>query len=358
MAIFFDAEVNPDALTAFVRELPTPDDLALLPALGYQTVNDHKVNFSELVQTNRVASFRTWDGNFPTLGRDGGSSSEVGLLPLGAQAAALGEYERLQLQFARTGGTNKAALADAIYNDAEIVTNSIYNRLELAWGQVLSTGSLTIRENGVGGTAGVADFGLDPARKVTAAVSWDDPEAKALDDLIAWVEAYEDPAKGGGVGAAGAVRMKLKTFRKLTRNKQIVGLINGTTGVRERVTLDDVRAVLDSEGVPPITFLPDTSFYVENPGAATPAGDQKVLPDNIVLITPADLGSLGYTALGISVTGLELVNANQSDMTFQGAAGLIGVVEKVGPPYRQFTFVDATAMPLLTQPRRLFIARV
>ena len=59
MAIFFDAEVTPDALTAFVRELPTPDDLALLPALGYQTVDDHKVDFSELVQTNRVASFRT-----------------------------------------------------------------------------------------------------------------------------------------------------------------------------------------------------------------------------------------------------------------------------------------------------------
>ena len=358
MAIFFDAEVTPDALTAFVRELPTPDDLALLPALGYQTVDDHKVDFSELVQTNRVASFRTWDGNFPTLGRDSASSSEVGLLPLGAQASALGEYERLQLQFARTGGTNKAALANAIYNDAEVVTRSIYNRLELAWGDVLTDGILTIRENGIGGTAGVADFGMDPARKVNAAVSWSNPAAPILDDLISWVEAYEDPAKGGGVGAAGAIRMKLKTFRKLTRNAQIVGLVNGTTGVRDRVTLDDVRNVLESEGIPPIVFLPDTSFYVENPATGQPVGDQKVLPDNLVLITPANLGDLGYTALGVSVTALELVRSNEAEMTFQGAAGLVGIVEKVGPPYRQFTFVDAVAMPILTQPRRLFIARV
>jgi len=354
MAIFFDAEVTPDALTAFVRELPTPDNLAFYNAIGAQNVNDHKVDFSELIETNRVASFRTWDGNYPTLGRDGASSSNVGLLPLGVQASALGEYERLQLEFARTGGTNKAALANAIYNDAEKLTRSVYNRLELAWGDVLTDGVLTIRENGVGGTAGVADFGMDPARKVNAALAWSDPEAKILDDLIAWTEAYE----GDGVGAPGAIRMKLKTFRLMARNKQIVGLVNQTTGVRERITLDEVRAVLDAEGLPPIVFLPDTSFYVENPGAGVDAGDQKVIPDNLVLLTPANLSDLGFTALGVSVTALELVRSNVSEMTFQGAAGLVGMVIKEGPPFRQFSFVDAVAMPILSQPRRLFIARV
>ncbi len=358
MAIFFDAEVTPDALTAFVRELPTPDNLALFNNIGTQFLQDHKVNFSELVETNRVASFRTWDGNFPTLGRDSASSSEATLMPLGVQASALGEYERLQLQFARTSGTNKAALANAIYNDAETLTKSIYNRLEMAWGDVLTDGILTVRENGIAGQAGIADFGVDPARKVNAAVSWDDPAAKALDDLIAWVEAYEDDSNGGGVGAPGAIRMKEKTFRKLTRNTQIIGLVNGTTGTRERILASDVRAVLDAEGLPPVVFLPDTSFYVENPGQGVAPGNQKVLPDNLVLLTPADLGDLGFTALGVSPTSLELVNSNIAEMTFQGAAGLVGVVEKVGPPYRQFTFVDAVAMPILTQPRRLFIARV
>ena len=155
MAIFFDAEVTPDALTAFVRELPTPDDLAFFNTIGTRFVEDHEVDFSELIHTNRVASFRTWDGNFPTLGRDSASSSKVPLIPLGVQASALGEYERLQLQFAKTGGTNKAALANAIYNDAETLTNSIYNRLELAWGDVFTDGILTVRENGIAGNAGV-----------------------------------------------------------------------------------------------------------------------------------------------------------------------------------------------------------
>ena len=97
---------------------------------------------------------------------------------------------------------------------------------------------------------------------------------------------------------------------------------------------------------------------MENPGTGASVGDQKVIPDNVVLLTPASLGDLGFTALGISVTALELVNSNQAEMTFQGAAGLVGIVAKEGPPFRQFTYVDATAMPILTQPRRLFIANV
>jgi hypothetical protein len=45
-------------------------------------------------------------------------------------------------------------------------------------------------------------------------------------------------------------------------------------------------------------------------------------------------------------------------MSFADAPGIVGVVEKVGPPYRQFTFVDAVAMPILAQPKRLFVATV
>src|SRR3954463_355654 len=109
MAIFFDAEVTPDALTAFVREVPTPANLAFFNTIPTREVDDHKVDFSELVHTNRTAKFRAFDGNLPTMARDGGSTSEVSLLPLG-NSMSLGEYERLQIQFARTSGTNKAAL--------------------------------------------------------------------------------------------------------------------------------------------------------------------------------------------------------------------------------------------------------
>jgi hypothetical protein len=36
----------------------------------------------------------------------------------------------------------------------------------------------------------------------------------------------------------------------------------------------------------------------------------------------------------------------------------VGVVVKEGPPFRQFTFVDAVAMPVLNNPKLLMVADV
>jgi hypothetical protein len=55
--------------------------------------------------------------------------------------------------------------------------------------------------------------------------------------------------------------------------------------------------------------------------------------------------------MGVTATALELVNSNESDLSFEDAPGIVGVVEKVGPPYRQFTFVDACGMPVLDSAR-------
>jgi len=345
MAILFDAEVTPDVLTEYVRELPTPADLAFFNTIATRNVDDHKINLREVVHTNRTAKFRAFDGALPTMGRDGGSESEMSLLPLG-NSISLGEYERLQIQFARTGGTATAALVDAIYNDAENLTASVYNRLELAWGQVLSTGKLTVNENGF---IGEADFGVPEENVVDVATSWANPAALILDDLIAWQTAYEDTP---GNGQAGALRIKRKNIRLMQRNTQLVELAVGKDSTRSRITIAELRDVLAAEDLPPLVELPDTSLDVD--GTAT-----KVIADDTALITPANLSDLGFTALGVSVTALELVNSAKSDMTFQGAAGLVGVVSKNdGVPYRQFTYVDGTAMPILAQPKRLFIANI
>ena len=57
-------------------------------------------------------------------------------------------------------------------------------------------------------------------------------------------------------------------------------------------------------------------------------------------------------------TALELVDSNLSELTFREAPGIVGVVEKVGPPYRKFTFVDGMALPVLSNAKKLLIADV
>ncbi|WP_394622055.1 major capsid protein [Lentzea sp. JNUCC 0626] len=170
-----------------------------------------------------------------------------------------------------------------------------------------------------------------------------------MDDLFAWQETYSATP---GAGDPGAIRASRKMIRAMQKNNQLVAAIRGTNnGSYPRVTVEELRTYLQSEGLPNLAELTDLSLDVDG----TPT---RVMPDNRVLLTPADLGDLGFTAYGVTATSLELVGSNVAEMTFADAPGIVGVVEKVGPPYRQFTFVDAVAMPVLSQPSRLFVASV
>lgn len=82
MAIFFDAPVEPDDLTTFIREVPTNVGRPLLSLFPRREVQDNKVNYAEITHTNRVARFRTWDGRVHVSSRDTASEKVVGLPPL------------------------------------------------------------------------------------------------------------------------------------------------------------------------------------------------------------------------------------------------------------------------------------
>ena len=106
MAIFFDAPVAPDDLTPFVREVPVNSEFTLQSLFPVEFKQDNRIDFSEIVRTNRTARYRSFDGRIHVSERDSGSTGWVGLVPL-SSSLAMGEYERLQLEFARTSGTNR-----------------------------------------------------------------------------------------------------------------------------------------------------------------------------------------------------------------------------------------------------------
>lgn len=347
MAIFYDAPVPPVALTTFVREVPTPSNLTLLNAFGtpkYLTTNT--VDFAEILRTNRTARFRSLDGRIHVSQRDGGSDKRVPLIPL-STSLSQGEYERLKLEFARTGGTRTEALANATYNDGEILTREVLNRLEQAWGDLLSDGVITINE-GIEGLNGVElDFGVPANHLVNAGVLWSNTAALILSDLIAWSDTYETT---NGT-RPGAIRVPRAVARNMQVNTQLINAVHGAQTGKTRVTLNEINDALGSEGLPPVTVQDIAKLDVD--GVVTP-----VLPDDRVLLTPESFADLGYTAFGVSATALELVDSNKADFSFEDAPGIVGVTEKVGPPYREFTYVDATALPILTDAKRLFVAVV
>ena len=85
----------------------------------------------------------------------------------------------------------------------------------------------------------------------------------------------------------------------------------------------------------------------------------RTVPADKVMFLPPNLDDLGYTAWGTTVTALEMVNSAKSEMSFENAPGIVGlVVKSEGIPFRETTYVDALAMPVLTDARLLSVLDV
>jgi hypothetical protein len=89
-----------------------------------------------------------------------------------------------------TGAPTSPGWSTAIYNDSNL-TREVQARLELAWGDVLTDGILTISEGGIGGTAGTADYGVPANQKTTVGVSWASfGTSTVISDLQAALDIY------------------------------------------------------------------------------------------------------------------------------------------------------------------------
>lgn len=345
MAIVFDGPVTPDALTTFVREVPTPADQVLNRLLPDRYFTRNTIDFAELTRTNRTARFRAFDGRLHVSERDITSTKSVKLPPL-SSSISVGELERLQLEFARTGGTNTRAIVDAIYDDATRLTREIQTRMEQARGDVLLDGKFTL--TGEGGLFLEADFGVPAGHIVAAATPWSTvATVDIIADMRAWVATY---VATNGFRPGGFVTSE-RVLGFMLQNAGIRTLAASLIGTPGLVTEQTLAGALSSFRLPPLLFTYDTKFDLD--GVTT-----NVLPDDRVIFVPPNVADLGYTAWGVSATALELMNAANVDLSFEEAPGIVSVVEKTGPPYREFTFVDAVGMPMLANPKLLFVADV
>ncbi len=346
MSLFLDGPLPLEDVTTFVQNIPLPSNNKLTSLFPMKQYATDEIDFATIQQTNRAAKYRNWDGQFWVAPRDTGSEKRVRLIPLGGKLG-VGEYERRQQEMARLGGTIQSVLIDAIYDDATLLTRYAQNRIELAWGDVLSDGVLTINENGV---QQQVDYGVPSGQVVApAGALWSNTSTSdPLNDIIAWSDAY---MQTNGT-YPGRFLTSLQVARLLMSNAKLINAIKGAqTGVT-MVSLSDISALFASYGLPPISI--EDSVYNSNfdvDGVST-----KPLAAAKFLMLPADLGDLGFTAWGTPTTVMEL---NANNVQIETAAGIIGIlVREDAPPFHKSTYVDAVAMPVLADPRKLLIATV
>lgn len=350
MAIFFDAPVDPVDLTEFTRRVPTPENLTLSGMFPATVRDSTKVDFREITKTNRTARFRAPDGRIHVADRDSATGKTVSMLPL-SDSRNQGEYETLQQEMARLGGTRTEALANAIYNDAEDLTRYIMNRQELALGDVIQDGKFTpdLHDELTGVEV---DFGMPEDHRITLLGDqlWtptNDDTADGLSALVSACDVYE-ATTGERPGFAMTSRANI---RNLERQTAIINAVYGAQMGRTRMPLSDMYSTFDSHGIPTNWIINETKLDVD--GVAT-----RTIPEDVVILGPSNPSDLLEFRYGLTATALELVNSNHVEFGFSQAPGVVGVVVKEGPPFRKFTFVDAIGIPLLKDAKKLMVVKV
>jgi hypothetical protein len=337
--------IEPAVLTGFIRELPAPAQYTLNTWLPDRNIQDIEAAFTTAFRRNRAAMFRAFDAETPIGQREDFQRQRVALPPIG-QKTLVGEEERLRLEMLRSGGDNTAALIQALYNDAQINTNAVLARMELARGQVLSTGKFSLSgENGLQGIE--ADFGVAGSHLPTASVSWttyatSDPLANMRD----WADLYTDDS---GERPAYALTSRQAIGNMLRSASILAQFTNSNGGTPSVITRAQLAALLDANDLPQLVEY-NTQVYTYA-GVST-----RVIPVNKMIYLPQDPSTLGNTFWGITAEAMELVGMNNPQLTFAQAPGLVGTVTRSGDPVRTWTHVAAIGMPVLAAPERLLAA--
>lgn len=334
--------VDPQELTGFVRAALADREVnqfTLSNFLTSKNVDDTEYRLARggdgLVE---AGTYRAWDTESPLIDRPGITRIMGALAPISLKAR-VGEYVRLK-QRQLTG-----EVRDAIFNDARRLTQAVAARVELARGDALVNGSVTISdENGVSQTV---NFGRSGSMSVTpASAAWDAASSPGdpIQDLVTWFNAYVD--ENGS--EPGVILTSRKVLAVLQSNPKVhaYAFPNGAN-VPASVTPVDVNRVLNAYGLPSIETY-DAKVTVD--GAST-----RVIDDAKLLMLPArnsqDSAQLGNVLWGTTAESLEADYAGVGE-------GIVAGTYSKRDPISLYTHVAAVNMPVLANPNLAMVADV
>lgn len=286
-----------------------------------------------------TAEYRAWDSPAPMTGRPGTTWIQGSLGPVSRQIP-LGEEETLRLRALERG--NNDPIITAIFDDAERMTRAVQARVEVARGDIIDDGKLTINENGL---VLEADFGRNAQFSVVAPTLWSDhTSAHPLTDILGWQTTYFDI--NGVLPENMIINRIMLAHMQLNLEIRQYAAANGTTP--QRVNQGTLDAIFASEGLPTLV-LNDEKVRVN--GAST-----RVLPGNKVYLMPDSSQPFGATYYGITAEAIKL--ASKGYITQEEAPGIVAVVTETEHPVQTFTVGTAIAMPMMPNPNLVMDAVV
>lgn len=288
--------------------------------------------------TGQLAQYRSFDAETP-VGSGGKAERKIfELLPLGLKER-IGEYDQL-----RARGGDGAAIALGGIEAATVRTvRAIADRLEVARGQAIETGALTINENGL---VQSPSFGRPAGNTVTAAVLWDATSGtKILEDLLKWVEVWAEANDGV---APGAIVLSRKVLNVMLRDPAIRALVATAAGTPQIVSVEVLNAALSAHGLPPI-YVYDRKVK----------GNRVTSDKKVFLLPDAVDPNSGSNILGATFYGPTL-EAGEPEYGI-GASEQPGIVVgayKTKDPIGLWVHSNAIALPVLVNPVASMVATV
>lgn len=347
MADIFDL-IPPAKLTGYARQAladRADNQFGLQRWMPHRQVSglNFRIEQGTTAGLTEAASFRAWDAQ-PRFGRRDGIKRISGSLPPIGQQYVLGEYDQLRLR----GAAGEPEIRELLLRDASRIARAIDARFELARGQAIVEGQVTME--GEDGLYLEVEFNRDPDLTVSAAVAWSDyANADAVDELEAWTQLYSD--KNGR--APGAVLTSRKVRRALLRNAQIQAQLYPNSPDR-RLTPADLNTYLEEFGVPPIVTY--------EAKAINPAGvEQRIIPEDKFIFLPesgtteSDEGALGETMWGVT---LEAQEAGYGIAPADHPGLVVAAFKETKTPIHVFTIGAAIGLPIMINPNLVMVADV
>jgi hypothetical protein len=334
--------VSPANLTVFARTVPDelPDSLARF--LPDRIIPGIKSRIAKKTRTNVVAQYRAYNAETPIGSRPVSVAVTEVLLPPVGQKLMLTEWERLQLEAARNGGSSLDEMVATIYDDIENSVRAVRNRAELARGGFLNSGKFSlVAENGL---TIEADFVLAGTHKPTAGTIWSNPVALALTDEQAYVKVVKDDS---GKAPIAAITSSTIIGYLLKNNEYRSAYWGGNAGSQPNLNRAQLNQVRSDNGLPVLVEY-DHQLYVNGANA-------RVIPQGkFILVTDG----VGESQWGLTAEGLDFATTGAVDFVLADAPGLVASAWKSPDPVTGWTKTNATFMPVAADINGLLSATV
>lgn len=280
-----------------------------------------------------AAMYRSWDTPAPMTDRPGTRyiSGEIG--PISRQIP-LSEEERIRRDIVLRG--NDDPLIDMIFADAERMVRSVAARVEMARGDLIDDGKVTINENGV---SVEANFGRQAAASPSAGTIWSDHTTSTpLTDLLTWIETYVDT---NGFEPA-EILIPRTSVMHLALNAEFRDYLSAGGTIPNRLNLEGIMAVMGAEGLPPLRIY-DGQFRVN--GVRT-----RVLNANKIYLMPPAGAAFGETKWGITAEATVMAGRG---LRFD-LPGIVTLVYGNDHPVQTSVVSNAVSLPISPNPDYVF----